>query len=314
MRAICIVILVAACALFTPAARADSPRHRQPAGEIAQERPCPRSPPGHDRRHDRQARHGRRPRVLFFSRRFPLVASRRRSSSRPSRPWPKPPPTGICVRPGTSTSWSRSIRPASSRSEPGPRKGGDPPGGALEARGGGRRAAGDRRLAVGGRPGSVPERLAALATIGGQAGRSRIEALAGPDQPVGTRITGGRRPGQARRRRRGVRAAEILASRRPGRDLTPLSGRISQPARGRGRPGRGARLGTPRRPTRPGWRCGPSTPWAVPTRPWSPRSPARPASPPRPSRSRRASSTSSSPRWPPRATRPAASGSSVAPT
>ncbi len=79
-----------------------------------------------------------------------------------------------------------------------------------------------------------------------------------------------------------ARAAEILAA-APAAGARPRTapGRLLEPARRRGRFGRRLSIGTPRPPTRPGWRCGPSTPSAGPTRPWSPRSLARPDSPPR---------------------------------
>ena len=155
-----------------------------------------------------------------------------------------------------------------------------------------RRGRGRHWPSIGGTRGAVPDR-----------GPDR----AGPAR--GHSHAGGRVPGQARRRRRGSAGrrdpgARRRAGARPhSRSLAAFLNRQG------GADVLAAALGSscPVPPTRPGWRCGPSTPWAMPSRPWWPRSPARPASPPRPSPSLRPSSTSSSPRSPPRATRRAAS-------
>ncbi len=124
--------------------------------------------------------------------------------------------------------------------------------------------------------------LEALAAIGGRVGRSQIEALTAPAQPLGTRILAVASLAKLDVDAAAARAAEILAAApSQGRDLTAAPGRLFEPARGRGRPGRWRSAVIPFPPTRPGWPSGPSTPSAGPTRPWLPPSPARPAFPPR---------------------------------
>ena len=65
--------------------------------------------------------------------------------------------------------------------------------------------------------------LDALATIGGKAGRSRIEALAGRDQPAGTRLPAVAALAKLDVEAAAARAAEILVQPpAPARDLAPL--------------------------------------------------------------------------------------------
>ena len=67
------------------------------------------------------------------------------------------------------------------------------------------------------------EALDALAAIGGRVGRSQIEALTAPAQPVGTRILAVASLTKLDVDAAAARAAEILAAAPgPGRDLTPL--------------------------------------------------------------------------------------------
>ena len=153
------------------------------------------------------------------------------------------------------------IQPAASRSGAGPREGGRPAGGPLEARGGGRtrsRRWPSRRSADEALRGDA---LDALAAIGGRGGRSQIEALTGPAQPAATRILAVAALARLDVDAAAARAAEILASRpAPARDLTPLLAAFLEPARGRGRPGRQARDATPPPPIPPSWPCEPFTP------------------------------------------------------
>ena len=124
------------------------------------------------------------------------------------------------------------------------------------------------------------EALDALATIGGKAGSAPIEAMAGGDGPEADAAAGDRRLDQARPRRGGgARGGDPGEAGRAGPRSRAAPGRVSEPARRRGDAGQGARRAARSRPIRPSSGCGPFTPWAGPTRPWSPCFPARRASP-----------------------------------
>jgi putative heme-binding domain-containing protein len=88
-------------------------------------------------------------------------------------------------------------------------------------------AAADALTAVAGAPSTQEalraEALDALAAIGGRAGRSQIEALAGPAQPMGTRILAVASLAKLDVHAAAERAAEILGQQgTPERDLAPL--------------------------------------------------------------------------------------------
>ena len=139
-------IMLAAAAMSR---RRTAPR-RQPAGQVAQERARTRGSPGHDRGHDRQARNGRRPRLSSIRR--ATSAGRLLGSASKVK----------ALEALAEAAANRSLRPTKDldklvRLDPAgsvasgtrPREGGDPAGGPLEARGGGRCAQGTGGLAVG---------------------------------------------------------------------------------------------------------------------------------------------------------------------
>ena len=86
------------------------------------------------------------------------------------------------------------------------------------------------------------EALDALAAIGGQVGRSRIEVLARRDQPMGIRLPAVAALAKLDVEAAAIRAAEILAKpAAPARDLNPLLAAFLEPARGWRGPRRGPR-------------------------------------------------------------------------
>ena len=149
------------------------------------------------------------------------MGSRRRTGPRSSRLWPKPHRIGSCPRPRPRQAGA-AVQAASSPSDLALEKPAVRLAGLWKLE-----AAADalRRLAVSPSVDDVlrAEALDALAAIGGQVGRSRIEVLAGRDQPMGTRILAVAALAKLDLEAAAVRAAEILAQPAAlGRDLTPL--------------------------------------------------------------------------------------------
>ena len=206
----------------------DRPLPRQPAREAAQERAGTRGPPGRDRRDDRQARHGGRPRVTSIEqtlrRRLPdstrsalkaleaLAEAAANRKLKPAQDLEKMSLRGCCA--------SRIRRPRHDRAGTG--RAGGPAGGPLEARGGGGAARG-----IAHSPAADDalrgEALDALAAIGGRAGRAQIEALAGRGPAAAIRVLAVASLAKLDVDAAAARAAGILPRRAaPGRDLTPL--------------------------------------------------------------------------------------------
>ena len=216
---------------------ADEPAGRQPDGEAAQERARARGAPGHGHRDDRPAGHRRRPRTTSISGRS-MRALADRSGSKALEALAEAAATrGLKPEKDREKLVGLMAVPSTPAGSP-LREAGDPARRGVEARGGLRDAPRDRPIGDGRRAGPRAA-IDALAAIGGQAGRSAIEDLAGPGSPTPIRLSAVAALARLDRgRRRGPRRRAHPGGGRGRRGPQAADGGVPQPAGRRRDPGR----------------------------------------------------------------------------